>query len=190
MATKKKQSEEVLEKDLFQDGDYFSAEIKTPGKQKNIKIRGIIEQLWGYGNVRYLLANNQNGEELDCNHEFSFGVHVSGANEEGLAAANLTNFTVITDKRLIKVIENDKLPEIANYRAKQDSYGEVSFGCGAVTVSKDEIKTFLAGMERLKGMKDIRQFFEVCDTIMREESVDTLVDIDTKEVTKLLERLN
>jgi len=194
MASKKKQNEqEVLELPvLVQDGDYFSAEVKMPGKQKNIKIRGMVESTGvDYnGFMEFELVNNQHGYDLDCDHEFSFAITISQGREEDMENSNIINYTKITDKRLIKVIENDKLPEIAGFRAKRGSDGQVTFGCGAVEVSKAEIKIFLEGMERLSGMKGKYDFFQVCDNIMGEESVDTLLNIDLKEVAKLLERLN
>lgn len=185
MAVKKNSKvDEIEEVSIFEDGDYFTAQVRNGNK--TVKIRGIaVESDWG----RYELRNNQFGEEVDCDDEsgFSFGVHIRGNTLAALQSAGVYNFSVVTDKRIIKIIENDKLPEIAGHQPRKLSNGDISFGCGAIELSAEDVESWVSVMEKLKKIPGYKRFLEINDEIVHETSLDDLLLIDLADVKKLLQ---
>ena len=186
----KKQSEvkagnkEEVKEPAFVAGDYFSALYKR-GKKEPIKIRGIIGYYGGYDT--FYLANNQAGDE-NCDEEgFSFEVCVRGNTLSHLEKAGISEFHVITDARAKKVIDNDKLPEIASHSARKKTNGDISFGCGSIEFTKEEIQLWLKFMEKIKTMKGWKEFLSMNYLIFGEIDDDALASIDLRDVKKLLE---
>jgi len=187
MVVKKKAPVEQEElPSLFEDGDYFVALVKVKGKREPVKIRGIVEE----GYIRgFDLFNNQHGDEVDCdeNEHFSFVIPVDGSTQADLDRAGIVEFSVPTDKRIIKVIESDKLPRIADNVAKKRNDGSISFGCGAIEFEKEEIAVWLDVSTKLRKIKGWEKFNEMNEKILGEISVWEFNDIDLDDVKKLIE---
>jgi hypothetical protein len=182
------QDVDIEEPEVFQDGDYYTALVKVKGTKELVKIRGIVKELSYSGG--YTLLNNQGGEETDCDddeHGFSFEVFVESNTQTALERTGVKEFSVVTDKRVIKVIDNDQLPEIAGHRARRLKNGDISFGCGAIEVSQEDVTNWVKFMEKIQSMKGWEDFLDLNDRISSETSVGDLQDIDVKEVKKLLE---
>lgn len=170
-------------------GDYFSATYN--GK----KIRGRVSDVSGdYGlswEKTYFLGNKSEGEYIDDHecYEFSKAVRVEWDKDEanfeiGLKDAGVTNFKILTDRREKRVIDNDILPEIAGYRISVNDDGTFEFGCGAIKVNKDQIRSFLAIAE-LIDEDDWSEFMSLVDE-MKSEGVE-LEDVELDRVRQLLD---
>jgi hypothetical protein len=193
MANKKKNQVEINEveeqelPELFHDGDYFTAMVKVRGKKELVKIRGIIKDD-GYG---FSLLNNQTGDEADCDddsHGFNYEVVLDGNTQSDLDDAGIVEFSVVTDKRVKKVIDGDQFPEIAGFRPRKRANGNVVFGCGAVEVTQKDIANWLTFMKLIKGKKGYKDFLNLNETIAHEAgSADDIIDIDLGVVEKLLD---
>jgi len=186
MAVKKKAPLEEEAPSLFEDGDYFVALVKVKGKREPVKIRGMINQVGNYG---YELYNNQHGKEVDCdeNDDFDFRIDLDGNTQSDLDKAGIVEFSVVTDKRIIKVIDNDRLPDIGSFSARRTADGDITFGCGAVTFSKEDISVWLDVSTKLRKLKGWEKFNEMNEEILEEMRVDELNAIDLDDVKKLIQ---
>jgi hypothetical protein len=177
---------DMEEPELFQGGDYYSALVKVKGKRDLVKIRGIVSL-----SDDYTLLNAQGvGEEADCDddeHGFSYELYVGDSTQSALDMAGVKEFSLVTDARAKKVIENDQLDEIAGHRPRKLSNGKISFGCGAVEVTVDEITNWLKFMEKIQSMKGWEKFLDLNEKIATETDVNELKDIKLKDVRKILE---
>lgn len=178
----------------LEDGAYFKALYKRK------PIRGQISLISdNYNTSEYWLGNSSLGEECQCddvenNYDFRRYVHVEiekddNENEIGvekaLRSAGITQLEILKDRRQQKVVDRDKLPEVAGYRALPDG-NTIAFGCGAIEVTKDEIKNFLTIRRIVKriGEDKFEEYFGLVKDI-KNEGV-RLEDIDLKVVEKLL----
>ena len=184
---------EVLEEDvqqpLFKNGDYYTALLKVDGKKQPVKIRGkavIIDNIF---RKSHQLFNNQAGDDVDCDNDitFSFVVELGGNTQADLDEAGIKEFSIVTDRRVKRVIDNDQLPEIADYQARKRSDGTITFGCGSVEYSKEDIAIWLKFMEKIRPLKDSERFFEMMDEINSEVNLGDVLRINLKDVRRLLE---
>lgn len=185
--TKKEEIEEIIEEEsqvMFKGGDYFTAQIGR------IKFRGRVEAT----EYDYFLANSTVGEAIECaddainDHGFSKEIFMNGNTLLDLEDEGITNFTVVKDKRITKIIDTDVLPEIAGFRAYKGDDGEVKFGCGAVRYNVKEIKLWYNTMTEIKKVRNINAFMHMTESIMKEGdlSLDEVMDIDLKDVERII----
>lgn len=149
MATKKA---EIGKKDniILKNGQYFTAMYRKPGTKKAaIKIRGIVQDANGYNEDRWNLCNKGIGDKADDagdNEDFTHYIEFEvgdGENTLDIMKENgITEFYVCTDKRLKNIIDTDKVAKFHNYAVTEDENGYLSFGCGAVCVTREEAATF------------------------------------------------
>lgn len=188
MATKKKNTEEFIDIEelpsVLEEGNYYTALVKVKGKRELVKIRGIV-------GVDYVddacLYNNQGvGDEADCEEGsgFSFVLDLYGNTQEHLDKAGVKEFTILTDKRAKAVIDNDKLPLVAGHQAKITRSGMISFGCGAITVSKEDAQSFVNIMTKISAIDGIERFLDIVSE-MAEQGVSPQ-DVNLADVRKIL----
>ena len=174
--------------ELFQDGDYYTASVKVPGKRELVKIRGVVQQDNYSG---FNLLNNQGvGQEADCSENYGSHVWVSEATPQSLAASGVKDFKVVTDKRIIKLIDNDVLPQIAGHQPRILPSGMVAFGCGSITVTVKQMQDFYTIMSKIQSTSGAKEFFRLVTEIVDEISEEGLASIDLKSVKKILDSAN
>lgn len=152
MAAKKKTTGIVLK-----DGQYYTAVVNRK------KIRG---KVWENGSSEVYLLNNQSvGDEccdFDDDSDFSYGVLIEKRynsdkgeyefTQESLDDAEVSSITIVTDRRIKKVIDSDILPETAGYKVRKNEDGTYVFGCGAVKVTKTELEQFIKYRKALDAL--------------------------------------
>lgn len=149
-------------KNLLVDGAYYTAFAKRK------KIRGMIYDN-GCGDFR--LLNNQGvGDSYadfydDC--DFSHGLHierdinwdekshnwVEKSDEQALKTCGVTQFQIVTDRRVKAVINADILPKVAGFKVIKLSNGSFSFGCGALVLTPKEVEKFVTDFKRVKKLE-------------------------------------
>lgn len=162
VATKKK-AVEKKEDIVLKDGQYFTAIYRKPGTRKTaVKIRGVVQDTNGWSCNGWSLCNKGTGEKSDDpenNEDFSHYIIFEvkkGENTLDIMKENgITEFYVCTDKRLKNIIDTDKVAKFYDYSVTEDESGNLSFGCGAVCVSREEAATFADVKELLTKHKSV-----------------------------------
>jgi len=188
MATAKKAAKKLPTKDVavvkdedkpvLRDLQYFTA---TYNKRK---IRGIAELVGSFDNL-YHLYNKTSGDVTECpddNRGYAKFIEVYGDTVADLKEAGVTNYVPCTDKRQIAIIDTDKNPEILGHTAQKDG-NTFKFGCGAVELTRNEIKTFLKVRQTITP-KELAVYHDVLEQINEEVDVE---DIKDEDIIKVLE---
>lgn len=189
---KSSEVEEVAseEMEIMSDCDYFSASVKVKGKREPIKIRGRVEDFGGWPSEDVRLMNSQYGEPGDCDsqYDYPYQIQLNGRTQNHLDEVGITDFKILKDKRQMRVIDDDQLPEIVGHKVTITSDGSFSFGCGAVKLSRKEVETYVEVSEKIEKIKGYDVYDDIRQQVVDNEGIEALEDIDLNEVKELLEK--
>lgn len=191
-----KKSVVAKEQDIvLKDGAYFTA--KKNGKE----FSGTVSYYDG-DTYAYLNNNSFDTESNDVvdNDNFFHAISVKMLEWNGsfteekeipvkdaMKREGITDFKIVKDKATIKKIENSKVPEtIAGENVSRDG-DWISFGCGAIEVTKKELELFVKYAERKKTKEELSFEDLVRDIENQDHDLD---EININDVKKLIAALN
>lgn len=195
-AVKKAKPKQELKLPVFNydlDGEYYRATVG------DVKICGqIFIHSSENDNLEMSLQNSQGfGEPNECDSRdylYDGDVNVSWEGDEYNADAvrkefqrlGITSFSVTNDKRMIEAIDRTKFGLFnGDWSITVNSSGDISFGCGEVELSLDEIKEFIRVQTLINNIKS-RTYHNTVESIRDNISPE---DVDLDEAAELVKKV-
>ena len=178
---------------------YFTAEVQVREGSKNIvkKIRG---QVISDSRSVYL-ANCQHGDYIDdCDSDigqsgYARQIYIRETtynnvdDRELLKDRKISNFKIVKDQRIIKIIKSDMLPEVAGFIALVDNE-QIRFGCGKIEYDVEEVEMWSNIKRALDDadvdIYDFQRFNEMNEDILGQITEQQLFAIDPDDIDRII----